>query len=301
MRKEITYGSRIRELRVQRAWTQEQLTEVAGLQSVRTVQRVEKNETQGAETLQAIAAAFDTDVGALRTIRAIPESRLIGTWSVANNRQFVTVEEMHHWQMCYRSVLAPLSEEEHEQTEELLKRIFSDRECIDRLDAELWDSYIQQTQEPLRSLFALELTIFILGERRDLLLPTLGDLKPISDHIPDWLVQYFMVVPKYGCFRLGPAESLHRFNEGCSAAGVALFSAVKHKSVGAHVYDNALWAAVEPGGENSVRWCDRCFPVLPGGARITFEYIEQVTGCNRAQLHALCDAITGQPFIEGLE
>src|SRR5207237_1378654 len=149
-------------------------------------------------------------------------------------------------------------------------------------------------------LFAAGLTIFMLGERRDLLLPRLGDLKPIADHVPDWLVQYFMVVPKHGCFRMNPTESLHNFNVNCRAAGDALFLAVKHSNVGVHVYDNALWVAMQPGGENAVRWCDTCFPALLGGVRITFEYVEKGTGCNRAQLHALCEAITGHPFIEGL-
>jgi transcriptional regulator with XRE-family HTH domain len=42
MRRVITYGERVRELREEKASTQEQLTDVAGLQSVRSVQSVER-------------------------------------------------------------------------------------------------------------------------------------------------------------------------------------------------------------------------------------------------------------------
>jgi len=120
MRRVTTYGEKVRQFREEKSWTQEELTERAGLQSVRTVQRVEKNETQSPETLRAIAAAFNVDVDALRTERAVPESRLIGTWLVSNNREFPEVEEAHQWQMSYRSVLAPLEDEGREKVDHLL-------------------------------------------------------------------------------------------------------------------------------------------------------------------------------------
>jgi hypothetical protein len=78
-----------------------------------------------------------------------------------------------------------------------------------------------------------------------------------------------------------------------------LYRAAKRRNVGVHVHSNTLWAALQPGGEAAIRWCDSCFPPFNGGARISFEYIEQVTGWSRSQLHSLTDAITGQPFIEG--
>ncbi len=298
MKKEVTFGRKIRQLREERAWTQEHLAEVAGIESVRTVQRVEGCETQGAETLRAIAAAFDVTVQDLQTVRAIPESQRIGAWLVSDYRRFVDFEQAHHWNMSYRSVVAPLSEEDRQSVDDLLEQMFADRECIDRLDGELWDCYLEHVREPLESLFELGVVLFVLGERRDLLLSS--DLKPLKDHIPNWLAQHFMVVPKHGCFRLNSDDPLHRFNVDCKAASDALFLAVKNKEVGAHVYDNALWAAMQPATKETVRWCETCFPLLPGGARITFEYIEQVTGMSRYQLHALCNAITAQPVIEGL-
>lgn len=51
--------------RLDRAWTQEQLAEIAGI-AVRTVQRVEQGHPASLETCKAIAAAFGIDVADLR-------------------------------------------------------------------------------------------------------------------------------------------------------------------------------------------------------------------------------------------
>jgi hypothetical protein len=238
---------------------------------------------------------------AIRTKWRVAESRLLRTWLVTSYNEFVRVQEAHPWQMSYRSVIAPLTDEGQTQADELVSQIFADREYIEPYETDLWDCYIRCIREPLQSLFGLGLAIFILDERRDLLLPSIGDLKPISDCM-DCRVQHTMIIPRHGCFRLNATEPLHLFNDSCSVAGEALFRAAKHHDIGmpVHVYSNALWAATQAGGEDAVRWCGTCFPPLNGGARISFEYIEQVTGLKRHQLHALCDAITGQPFIEGL-
>ena len=50
-------ADRLRQLREQRAWSQEQLAEIAGL-STRTVQRVERGERALHETRMALAAAL---------------------------------------------------------------------------------------------------------------------------------------------------------------------------------------------------------------------------------------------------
>lgn len=300
MKVEFRYGKKIQQLRDDRAWTQEQLAAIAGVET-RTIQRVEKDQTKNQETLLAIAAAFDVGLNAIRTKWRVAESRLLRTWLVTSYNEFVRVQEAHPWQMSYRSVIAPLTEEGQTQADELVSRIFADREYIEPYETDLWDCYIRNIKEPLQSLFGMGLAIFILDERRDLLLPTIGDLKPISDCM-DCRVQHTMIIPRLGCFRLDATEPLHLFNDSCAVAGKALFRTAKHHDIGmqVHVYSNALWAATQAGGEDAVRWCDDCFPPLYGGAHISFEYIEQVTGLNRYQLHALCDANTGQPFIEGL-
>jgi transcriptional regulator with XRE-family HTH domain len=54
----------IKELRTARAWSQEQLAQVADI-NVRTIQRVENGEPTSFETLKSIAAALDIDVAKL--------------------------------------------------------------------------------------------------------------------------------------------------------------------------------------------------------------------------------------------
>jgi len=53
-------GARIRDLRIRRGWTQEQLAEIAGV-SPRTIQRVETASCASFESLRAVAGAFETD------------------------------------------------------------------------------------------------------------------------------------------------------------------------------------------------------------------------------------------------
>jgi transcriptional regulator with XRE-family HTH domain len=64
-------GTRIRILRTQRGWTQEQLAEIAGVSS-RTIQRTETANCGSFETVRAIAGAFDTDFDQL--LKLVPHS-----------------------------------------------------------------------------------------------------------------------------------------------------------------------------------------------------------------------------------
>ena len=57
MRTEYRYGERTRHLRAQRGWTQEHFAEVARI-DVRTVQRLERDRTAGAEAVLAVAVAL---------------------------------------------------------------------------------------------------------------------------------------------------------------------------------------------------------------------------------------------------
>lgn len=56
--------NRFKQHRQARAWSQEQLAELAGL-STRTVQRIENGERPGLETLSALAAVFEVNVADL--------------------------------------------------------------------------------------------------------------------------------------------------------------------------------------------------------------------------------------------
>lgn len=55
----------LKNIRVQRNWSQDDLAQASGL-SVRTVQRVERTNKAGLESLKSLAAAFDIDVAELR-------------------------------------------------------------------------------------------------------------------------------------------------------------------------------------------------------------------------------------------
>ena len=70
----------IQKLRLQRGWSQEQLSDVSGV-SVRTIQRLERGQPGSLETLKALAAVFDVDIDqiqgpAMSTIDPAPEPRL---------------------------------------------------------------------------------------------------------------------------------------------------------------------------------------------------------------------------------
>src|SRR5262249_42316430 len=58
---EHSYGAKVKAMREERAWPQEQLAEVSGV-SVRTIQRIEKGLPASFDTLKALAAAFKGDV-----------------------------------------------------------------------------------------------------------------------------------------------------------------------------------------------------------------------------------------------
>ncbi|NKB63690.1 MAG: helix-turn-helix domain-containing protein [Gammaproteobacteria bacterium] len=54
----------IRKRRLQKGWSQQQLAEFSGL-SVRTIQRIERGQRAGIESLKSLAAVFETDVAKL--------------------------------------------------------------------------------------------------------------------------------------------------------------------------------------------------------------------------------------------
>ncbi|WP_028021571.1 2TM domain-containing protein [Enterovibrio calviensis] len=57
----------IRKLRLQRGWSQEQLSEMSGL-SVRTIQRIERGDKPGLESLKSLAAVFELQVSDLQKL-----------------------------------------------------------------------------------------------------------------------------------------------------------------------------------------------------------------------------------------
>ena len=281
MKTEYRYGKKTQQLREHRVWTQEHLAQVAGV-SPRTIQRVEADRTQDAETLKAIAAAFDVDVQSLRTTYLIPEARLLRVQLVESFPQFVAAEQRFRHHAHARVKMVPLSPELEEEVDDLLDQVFTDRVYVEPDEPDLWHSYIKSVKEPLQSLFGLGFAFLLLDERRDLLLPDVPGLPPPAQQcIEDWRVRHSLLVARHGCFQASSDEPLHRFHEGCRVAANTLFRMVKEEGAGVCVFRNALYAVVNAGGESAMRWCDTCFPQLPGGARLSFDYIEKPTDISR--------------------
>ena len=63
----------VRNLRLNRGWSQRQLAEVAGL-NVRTIQRVEKGDKPGLETAMALDSIFEVDVSTINSDEESMES-----------------------------------------------------------------------------------------------------------------------------------------------------------------------------------------------------------------------------------
>jgi HTH-type transcriptional regulator, competence development regulator len=77
--------NKFKALRLERAWSQEQLAELSGL-STRTVQRIENNgERPGLETLSALAAVFGVSVSALSAQENVGENALDERISATRN------------------------------------------------------------------------------------------------------------------------------------------------------------------------------------------------------------------------
>lgn len=51
----------VKKLRLQRGWSQDHLSQISGL-SVRTIQRIEKGQNAGLESLKSLAAVFDMQI-----------------------------------------------------------------------------------------------------------------------------------------------------------------------------------------------------------------------------------------------
>jgi transcriptional regulator with XRE-family HTH domain len=295
----LTYGKKTQELRRQKAWTQEQLAKAAGL-DVRTIQRVEKDQTKSPETVQALAGAFDVDIEDLRTTTLIPQTKLAGTWLTTSYREFISAERTRPAQQFARMVASPLTEEGQDRVDELLRQIFADRDLIQPNEPELWSCYEEQIREPLQSLFDLGQAFFIVDERRDFILQDPVELQPVQRCIPNWRILYYVVVPRHGCFQAGPEKPMHRFNPECRESAMTLFRMVRQVLDGVLVHANALCAVTQAGSEDQINWCDACFPQPPGGQRIGLEYIMQVTGKDEADLYADYLEATGHSFIVGL-
>lgn len=77
----------IRKLRLQRGWSQEQLAQMSGL-SVRTIQRLERGQKAGLESLKSLASVFDVDLSNLYEETAMKSEETM-TWEEQRAIEYV--------------------------------------------------------------------------------------------------------------------------------------------------------------------------------------------------------------------
>lgn len=282
MKTEYRFGLKIREFRIERGWTQEQLAEIADL-STRTVQRAEKDQTQDPETLAAIAAAFNITVRDLRTKYWVTESKPPKARLIETAEGFRTVIQRGYHYYSQQSLVMPKPEAEG-RVNELREEIFADFWAIDDEEPGLLSSYINSIRKPVQDLQSMGMAFLCIQECRDVIIKgqTLGEPIPMEDIT---LVR-FLLVPIHGCFHLvshGKPQHLHRFWSGCAESVESLLQMAKEE-LDLSVASNVIYAMAAEGGPDSVLWCDVCFPLLKDGSRISLEYLHEVTGLSVEQM-----------------
>src|ERR1700722_7731601 len=129
MKTEVRYGTRIKEERLKRGWTQEHLAEVADV-TVRTVARIEKVEVQGLEAWMAFAAAFEMELGKLGKVFRFAEAKPLRSLTIRRPEDLQVALNRAYHSGLYRPMLLPMRTDLQERAEELLDAIFSDLQYL---------------------------------------------------------------------------------------------------------------------------------------------------------------------------
>jgi transcriptional regulator with XRE-family HTH domain len=284
MKTETRFGKKVRELRIDRGWSQEQLAELADI-TPRTVQRVEKDQTRDGETLKAIAAAFDVTVKDLRTDYWLAEAYPAKALLIESAEDFRTAIQRAHHFYRYHILVTP-SPDIKAKVYDLIDQVFADIWAMEPDEPGLLTSYVDSIREPVEELKRLGMSFFSIQQRRDIFIKG----RRVGERIPMEDVTYseFFLVPTHGCFREtedAPAP-LHRFSSRCPGGISTLLDMVKYEK-DLCVAVNAIYVMSADGDPSAVLWCDTCFPELDDGGRISWQYLQEVTGFSREQLAEL--------------
>ncbi len=101
-------------MREEQHWTQQHLADAAVI-TLRTIQRVERGEGASAETLQALAAVFDTTIDQLQ----MDWDAVAGASSPASSRSFSTIDQLQMDWDAVAAVRRDLLEESNKQEKAL--------------------------------------------------------------------------------------------------------------------------------------------------------------------------------------
>lgn len=78
----------VRKLRLQRGWSQEHLAQLSGL-NIRTIQRIERGQGAGLESMKSLAAVFEVSFSDLQTQDESMNSKSSNTYATDDERQAI--------------------------------------------------------------------------------------------------------------------------------------------------------------------------------------------------------------------
>ncbi|MDP2560013.1 helix-turn-helix domain-containing protein [Psychrobium sp. 1_MG-2023] len=97
----------VRKLRIQRAWSQEQLAEFSGL-SVRTIQRIERGKTAGLESLKSLAAVFEVNIQDLQQETVMDQDTVLSNEEIQAIEHVKDIKDFYSHLINYGLVLGVL-------------------------------------------------------------------------------------------------------------------------------------------------------------------------------------------------
>ena len=286
MKTEIRYGKRIKEERLKRGWTQEHLAEVASV-TARTVARIEKDEVRGLESLMAIAAAFDLELGKLAQVFRIAEAKPLRSLTIRRAEDLQIAFNRANHSGLYRPMLLPMRTDLQERAEELLEIIFSDLQYLSPDEPEVMRSWVQSVREPVEELHGMGMELFSIQDCREGFVGEPGN----KNLLENWTTGYYLLVLEHGCF--SAKKCVHRFYEQCGTGINALHEWLRQEQDGTKVdlylFPNELMVSPIKSVEQS--YCTVCFPNGPTGECMTEEYLQRITGLSADEIRNLFDKI----------
>jgi transcriptional regulator with XRE-family HTH domain len=286
MKTEIRYGTRVKEERLKRGWTQEHLAEIADV-TARTVARIEKGEVQGLESLMAIAAAFEMELGKLGQVFRIAEAKPLRSLTIRRSEDLQVALNRAHHSGLYRPMLLPMRTDLQVRAEELLEIIFSDLQYLSPDEPEVMRSWVQSVKEPVEELHGMGMELFSIQDCREGFVGEPGN----KNLLENWTTGYYLLVLEHGCF--SAKKCVHRFYEQCGTAVNALHEWLRQEQDGTKVdlylFPNELMVSPIKSVEQS--YCTVCFPNGPTGECMTEEYLQRITGLSSDEIRNIFDQL----------